>query len=190
MPHDKAFISSIKKAREYGIGEFLEILGELSQESTKKGLLGRKDKELIVLGIAYAKQCRRCINIHTEDALKMEASDGEIEQVKKIALFMKATPHGNEELWKSWKSSWQEFSLGKGAIKNQFRELIALAISIIKQHEKNISFHIEGAIRDGATADEVFEVIPLALLMDGAPTLSQIPRIVKTLEDLSQETSG
>ena len=185
MATDQTFVHSIKKAKSYGIGEFLEILGELSQESTKKGLIGRKEKELIVLGIAYAKQCRRCINIHTEDAIKLKASNNEIEQVKKIALFLRATPHGNEDLWKSWKSSWHEFSLGKGPIGAQLRELIALAISIIKQHEKNIRFHIEGALRDGAAAEEIFEVVPLTLLMDGAPALSQVPRIVKTLEELS-----
>ncbi|MCK5092903.1 MAG: carboxymuconolactone decarboxylase family protein, partial [Gammaproteobacteria bacterium] len=171
--------------RAYGIGEFLEILGELSQESTKKGHLERKEKELIVLGIAFAKQCKRCIDIHTADAIKIGANNNEIEQVKKIALFMRATPHGNEELWKSWKSSWHEFSLGKGSIKAQQRELIALAISIIKQHKKNICFHIEKALDDGASKEEIFEVVPLTLLMDGAPALSQIPRIVKTLEELS-----
>ena len=50
-----SFMDSLKKARTYGLGEFLEIIGELSQESTKKGVIDRKHKELITLGIALAK---------------------------------------------------------------------------------------------------------------------------------------
>jgi hypothetical protein len=33
---DTDFMQSLKRARTYGLGEFLEIIGELSQESTKK----------------------------------------------------------------------------------------------------------------------------------------------------------
>ncbi len=71
---EEDFIESLKSARSYGLGEFLEIIGELSQQSTKKG-----------------------------------------------------------------------------------------------------------ALDHGASRQQVFEVMPLALLMDGAPALSQIPRLVKAL---------
>lgn len=36
---DDPFLQSLQSARTYGIGECLEIIGELSQESTKKGAL-------------------------------------------------------------------------------------------------------------------------------------------------------
>jgi hypothetical protein len=53
---DNDFMESLKRARTYGLGEFLEIIGELSQESTKKGILDRKHKELITLGMALAQR--------------------------------------------------------------------------------------------------------------------------------------
>jgi AhpD family alkylhydroperoxidase len=89
---DNDFMESLKRARTYGLGEFLEIIGELSQESTKKGILDRKHKELITLGMALAKGCHRCIDIHTEAALKLGATDTEMLQVRRVALYVQASP--------------------------------------------------------------------------------------------------
>ncbi|HID44347.1 MAG TPA: carboxymuconolactone decarboxylase family protein, partial [Chromatiaceae bacterium] len=95
-------MQAVKQARSYGIGEFLEIIGELSQESTKKGLLSRKTKELITFGIALHKHCERCIRIHAEDAKKLGAKEKGLEQVRKISLFMRSTPEKDEHLWSTW----------------------------------------------------------------------------------------
>ncbi len=177
-----SFMQAIKRARSYGIGEFLEIIGELSQESTKKGLLSRKTKELVTFGIALNKQCERCICIHADDAKKLGATEKELEQVRKIALFMRSTPSRDEHLWKSWKSSWKQFVLAKGAIPHGDRELIAVAISIVMQHKKHIQLHTKNAMQLGHGGAEVMEVLPIALLMDGAPALSQIPTLMKAIE--------
>jgi len=177
-----SFMQAVKQARSYGIGEFLEIIGELSQESTKKGLLSRKTKELITFGIALHKHCERCIRIHAEDAKKLGAKEKELEQVRKISLFMRSTPEKDEHLWSTWKSSWKQFVLAKGAIPHRDRALIALAMSIIMQHKKHISLHVKEAIKLGHTGAEIIEVLPIALLMDGAPALSQIPSLMKAIE--------
>jgi hypothetical protein len=39
------------------------------------------------------------------------------------------------------------------------------------------------ALDTGATIEQVYELIPIILLMDGAPTLSQIPRLVNCYEN-------
>lgn len=180
------FIESLKKARTYGLGEFLEIVGELSQESTKKGVIDRKRKELITLGMALAKGCHRCIQIHTEAALKLGATENELLQVRKVALFMLASPERHAELWQAWKDSWREFSLSKGCVDHRCRELVGLGIALIQQHSRLIELHTQAAIEFGATPEEVFEVMPIALLMDGAPALSQIPQLVHALEQAQQ----
>jgi len=182
MESTASFMQALKHARSYGIGEFLEIIGELSQESTKKGLLSRKTKELITFGIALHKHCERCINIHAEDAKKLGAKEKELELVRKISLFMRSTPEKDEHLWSTWKSSWKQFVLGKGPIRNRDRELIALAMSIIMQHKKHISLHVKEAMKLGHSGAEIVEVLPIALLMDGAPALSQIPALMKAIE--------
>lgn len=183
MDSTTSFLQAIKRARSYGIGEFLEIIGELSQESTKKGLLSRKTKELITFGIALNKQCERCICIHADDAKQLGATEKELEQVRKISLFMRSTPDKDEHLWKSWKSSWKQFVLAKGTIPHRDRELIALGISIVMQHKKHIHLHTSRAMELGHGGAEVVEVLPIALLMDGAPALSQIPYLMKAIEN-------
>ncbi len=182
MESTSSFLQAIKHARSYGIGEFLEIIGELSQESTKKGLLSRKTKELITFGIALHKHCERCIRIHADDAKKLGAKEQELEQVRRIALFMRSTPERDEHLWKSWKSSWKQFVLAKGKIPHRDRELIALGISLVMQHKKHIHLHTKEAMKLGHSGAEIIEVLPVALLMDGAPALSQIPYLMKAID--------
>lgn len=181
-----SFMDSLKKARTYGLGEFLEIIGELSQESTKKGVIDRKHKELITLGIALAKDCHRCIDIHTDAAVRMGATETEMLQVRKVALYTQASPEYRQtELWQAWAGSWREFSLSKGCIDRRCRELVGLGIAIVKQEARLIEMHTQAAMEYGATPEEIFEVMPIALLMDGAPALSQIPQLVHAL-DLAQ----
>jgi len=173
----------MQNASNYGLQEFLEIMGELSQESTKKGLLSRQQKELITLGIALYKDCQRCIEIHSSEAKNLKASDLQFRHVKKVLFFMKATPHGDSELWNDWVINWQDYSYSKVTERRQLREMVALAISIIMQHEKQIDLHLSAALDVGLTIEQLFEIVPLVMLMDGAPTLSQIPRLVSCYEN-------
>ena len=180
---EPSFMDSLKKARTYGLGEFLEIIGELSQESTKKGVIDRKHKELITLGIALAKDCHRCIDIHTDAAIRLGATETEMLQVRKVALYTQASPEYRQaELWRAWADSWREFSLSKGCIDRRCRELVGLGIALVKQEARLIEMHTQAAMEYGATPEEIFEVMPIALLMDGAPALSQIPQLVHALE--------
>ncbi|MBK8452011.1 MAG: carboxymuconolactone decarboxylase family protein [Thiofilum sp.] len=180
---EHSLASAFKTAREYGLGEFLEIISELSQESTKKGHIDRKHKELITLGIALAKDCHRCIEIHKADAKKLGATDAEIQQVLKMALYTQALPEEHQEpLWRTWEDSWREFALSRGAIEKRHRELIGLGIALVKQHKRLIAWHAQAALAFGAKPEELFEIVPITLLMDGAPALSQIPHLTKVLE--------
>lgn len=172
----------IQKAGNYGLQEFLEIMGELSQESTKKGLLSRQQKELITLGLALYKNCQRCITIHSKEAEKLDASDLQICHVKKVIFFMLASPHGDSHLWQDWVNNWNDYSYSKVNERRQLREMVALAVAIIQQHEKQIKLHLTAVLDTGISIEQVFEIVPLVLLMDGAPTLSQIPRLLTCYE--------
>lgn len=181
---DTDFSESLKRARTYGLGEFLELIGELSQESTKKGILDRKHKELITLGIALAKDCHRCIDIHTREAVHLGATETELRQVRRIALYLQASPEQhNGDLWKAWADSWREFSLSKGCMDRRCRELVGLGIALVNQDAHLIKMHVKAASGFGAGVEEIFEVMPIALLMDGAPALSQIPQLLHALEE-------
>lgn len=179
--------SFIQKASSYGLQEFLEIMGELSQESTKKGLLSRLQKELITLGLALYKDCQRCITIHGDEALRLKASDGELCLVKKVIFFMNASPQAGKGMWADWVDNWKQYSYSKVTERRQLREMIALAVSIVMQHEKQIELHLIAVLELGVTIEQVFEIVPLVMLMDGAPTLSQIPTLVSCYEKFSDE---
>jgi AhpD family alkylhydroperoxidase len=183
--------AAFTKARAYGIGEYLELLGELSQESTKKGLLDRKTKELITLGIALAKGCHRCIAIHTEAAKKLGAKSKELRELNKLLLFTNASPGCDSlDLWDEWRDSWKSFSSNKGPIDRVHRELIALGIAMVRQQHAHIDIHVHAALKQGAKANEIFEVVPIALLMDGAPVLSQIPHLVDAIDIYEKENNS
>jgi AhpD family alkylhydroperoxidase len=172
----------IHKAGGYGLQEFLEIVSELSQESVKKGQLSRLQKELITLGLALYKNCHRCIEIHQKEAVKLGASQSEFSLIKKTVLFMQAAPHGDSETWGDWVESWTDFSFSRKRARQQLRELTALATAIVKQHERQIQVHMCAALEADCSIEQVFEVVPIVLLMDGAPTLSQIPRLFDCVE--------
>ena len=176
-----AFSQSLTKVREYGLGEYLDIIGELSQESTKKGALDRKSKELITLGIAMYKQCHRCIDIHKREAERLGATEHELSQVRKIVLYLSLSPGEQGELRETLDDAWKGFSLSKGPVKHCLRELLALSIALVKQNRSDINLHVASAFRHGGTAHEILEVLPIALLMDGAPVLSQIPVLMEEI---------
>lgn len=176
-----SFAESLTKARHYGLGEYLEIVGELSQESTKKGNLDRKSKELITLGIAIFKQCHRCIDIHKKEAVRLGATEHELSQVRKIVLYLSLSPGEQGELQETLDDAWKGFSVSRGPVKHCMRELLALGIALVKQQPNDIRLHVNSAIRHGGSADEIIEVLPIALLMDGAPVLSQIPVLMEEI---------
>ena len=60
--------------------------------------------------------------------------------------------------------------------------LFGLGIALVRQEEEQINLHVKGALECGAGVEAVYEVMPIALLMDGAPALSQIPYLVKAVE--------
>lgn len=190
MSSPDTFKQSLSRAREYGLEEFLEIIGELSQESTRKGMIERKNKEFITLGMALSKQCRRCIDIHTSEAKRLGAQTDELNQVRKIALFLNASPRGGGDMWESWEDSWRGYVLGRGPIEHHVRELIALGIALVGQRREHIQLHTRSALEFGAPPEEVFEVMPIALLMDGAPALSQIPHLVEALDHISESAAA
>ncbi len=65
---------------------------------------------------------------------------------------------------------------GDGAISAKTKELIALAISVVKQCDGCIATHAKAVAAQGATAEEVADALGVALLMDGGPATVYGPR--------------
>ncbi len=67
-------------------------------------------------------------------------------------------------------------ALADGALPARTKELMALAISVVKQCDGCIAYHAKAAARRGARPEEVAEALGVALLMDGGTASVYGPR--------------
>jgi AhpD family alkylhydroperoxidase len=71
-----------------------------------------------------------------------------------------------------------------GALGTKVKELIALGIAIAGRCEGSITYHLTDALKAGADREEILEVIGVALLMGGAPSVVSGSLALKALEQL------
>jgi len=62
-------------------------------------------------------------------------------------------------------------AMAEGALSTKVKELITLSISITSRCEGCIAVHVRGALRAGATRQEVLEAIGVAVYMGGGPAM-------------------
>ncbi len=70
------------------------------------------------------------------------------------------------------------------------KELIALAIGLAVRCENCIYSHVRAALRAGATRAQVLETASVAVMMQGGPTYTYLPRVVEALDYLENEKQG
>ena len=64
----------------------------LDQECVKDGVLSKKIKELIAVGIAVTIKCKYCIRFHVAEAIKAGANRAEILEAAGVSIFMGGGP--------------------------------------------------------------------------------------------------
>lgn len=67
----------------------------------------------------------------------------------------------------SW--NWKKKAFSEGNLSKKHKELMALAISIVTKCEPCIEWHVQQAHLAGATDEEVYETIDVAIEMGGGP---------------------
>ena len=67
-------------------------------------------------------------------------------------------------------------AVADGVLPARIKELMALAIAVVKQCDGCIAYHAKAAARRGASAEEVAETLSVALLMDGGTASVYGPR--------------
>jgi AhpD family alkylhydroperoxidase len=77
-------------------------------------------------------------------------------------------------------------ALADGALSARVKELMALAISVVKRCDGCIAHHAKRAARLGATPEEVAEALGVALLMDGGPATVYAPRALQAYREFAQ----
>jgi AhpD family alkylhydroperoxidase len=67
-------------------------------------------------------------------------------------------------------------AMADGVVPVRFKEASALAMSVVKRCDGCIAYHAKAAARAGASADEVAEMLGVALLLDGGTASVFAPR--------------
>lgn len=81
-------------------------------------------------------------------------------------------------------------AMAEGELSVGLKESIALAISVVKRCDGCIAYHAKAAARAGATADQVGEVLSVALLMDGGTASVYAPRAWEAFLEFQSELSS
>ena len=80
-------------------------------------------------------------------------------------------------------------AVADGALPAKVKELMALAIAVVKQCDGCIAYHAKAAAIRGATADEVADALGVALLMDGGPASVYAPRAWAAFHEFADTTT-
>jgi AhpD family alkylhydroperoxidase len=92
-----------------------------------------------------------------------------------------ATP----EVWAGF-GQLHKAAVAEGALPARVKELMALAIAVVKQCDGCIAYHAKAAARRGATSEEVAEALGVALLMDGGTASVYGPRAWEAFHELAR----
>jgi AhpD family alkylhydroperoxidase len=79
-------------------------------------------------------------------------------------------------------------AVAEGALPAKVKELMALAIAVVKQCDGCIAYHAKAAARRGATEAEVAEALNVALLMDGGTASVYGPRAWQAYHEFATPT--
>ncbi|MBN1906794.1 MAG: carboxymuconolactone decarboxylase family protein [Deltaproteobacteria bacterium] len=77
-----------------------------------------------------------------------------------------------------------------GALSKKTKELMALSVSIVTKCEPCMEWHLDQALKSGATDEEVYETIDVAIEMGGGPASAYARFGLKALEYFKEKKNG
>lgn len=75
-----------------------------------------------------------------------------------------------------------------GALTVLEKELTAMAIGLSVRCENCIYAHVQAAVHAGATREQVLEAAGVAVMMQGGPTYTYLPRVIEALDALAVQS--
>lgn len=106
------------------------------------------------------------------------------DELKRVQSWMKTFGELSPDSMKSFLSLLEAVEKEK-VLTAKTKELMAIAISITQQCEWCIPFHVNEALKEGATTEEIMEAAWVAVLMGGGPALMHAGLVLEALEDLA-----
>jgi AhpD family alkylhydroperoxidase len=74
-------------------------------------------------------------------------------------------------------------AMSEGALDPKTKELVAVALSVGSRCDPCIAFHVPAALRHGATREELMEVLSVAVMMGGGPSLMYAAHVIEAMEE-------
>lgn len=76
-------------------------------------------------------------------------------------------------------------TFAKGALSTKEKRLIALAIGVALRSEGCLLVHTKGALEAGATKDEIYDAVGVAILMSGGPGATYGQKVHQILQEFA-----
>jgi len=111
---------------------------------------------------------------------------------EKIEKIVRDRKRGHTKLTKSSKgyrlfAELDQYAFGDGAMEKKQKELIALGISIHKNCEPCMEWHVHEALKGGATREQIIEAIEVGIEMGGGPASVSARFAMDVLDYYSQK---
>ncbi|HMD44646.1 MAG TPA: carboxymuconolactone decarboxylase family protein [Acidimicrobiales bacterium] len=95
--------------------------------------------------------------------------------IKDLAAPTRSLRAAQSEAWAGF-AQLHDAALADGALTRRVKELMALAIAVVKQCDGCIAYHAKAAALAGASPEEVAEALSVAIVMDGGTATTYGPR--------------
>ena len=79
----------------------------------------------------------------------------------------------------------EKMAFKDGHLDNKTKELIAVALSIATKCPYCIPYHVEKALKAGASKDEMMEVAEVSITMGGLPATTYTTMMLQAIDELS-----
>lgn len=102
---------------------------------------------------------------------------------------VKALRQATPEVMKSF-SDMARAAHGGSALDAKSKELIALAIGVAIRCQPCIAYHTEGAVKAGASREEIGETLAMAVYMGAGPSVMYAAHALEAFDQLAVEVPG
>ncbi len=110
----------------------------------------------------------------------MDWKDELAEANQNLAAYRRAAPEGAAGF-----TAMHQAALGPGHLGTKEKDLISIAIGIVRQCVDCIGFHVKAAVAAGATREEVTEVVTVSMYMGGGPAYMYGVKAIEAYDQLS-----
>jgi AhpD family alkylhydroperoxidase len=109
---------------------------------------------------------------------------GAKEELERVQGWMKTFGEQSPDSMESFKKLMGAVEKEK-VLSAKTKELMAIAISVTQQCEWCVAFHVNNALEEGATEEEIMEAAWVSVLMGGGPALMHAGLVLEALEDMA-----